>query len=88
MIYCVQVTVHVSGLGDSSSMIIADVDRRFALLPSISSITPTRGSLSGGTLLTIAGRFIKLTVAIAPVFYQHGIQVINCLCLCHALDII
>lgn len=77
-----QVDVEVLGMGKSSSFIVNDADRRFTLLPSVSSISPTKGSLSGGTLLTISGQFLCIvtgnlgsTLVQKEEYNQH--------CMCH-----
>uniref|UniRef100_UPI00193AC945 fibrocystin-L-like n=1 Tax=Styela clava TaxID=7725 RepID=UPI00193AC945 len=50
-----EVIVNVLGYGDAFVDIPTDADKRFALLPSISSITPATGSLAGGTYIDILG---------------------------------
>lgn len=48
-------TLRVGNRGNALIAIASDADRRFALLPVISDLSPFRGSLGGSTLLTITG---------------------------------
>lgn len=48
-------TLRVGNRGNALMAFAKDADRRFALLPVISDLSPYRGSLGGGTLVTITG---------------------------------
>lgn len=50
------VSVHVKGLGDVIDAPAANHTTTFHLIPSVESITPTRGSVAGGTTVNITGQ--------------------------------
>ena len=50
------VSVHVKGLGDAINVPAANHTTTFHLIPSVESITPTRGSVAGGTTVSITGQ--------------------------------
>ncbi|CAH1803034.1 unnamed protein product, partial [Owenia fusiformis] len=49
------VTVTVNNRGEAANMIGATLDRSFALLPEVTSVSPSSGSTAGGTVVTISG---------------------------------
>ena len=49
------VVVEVSNLGDALITVQEDLKRNFILLPHVSSVTPSEGSVAGGTDLNITG---------------------------------
>ncbi|XP_033119893.1 fibrocystin-L-like [Anneissia japonica] len=53
--YIHEISINVKNQGFALNSIETPRNRSFILIPSISSVTPTRGSLAGGTRLTISG---------------------------------
>ena len=47
--------LRVGNRGHALVAVADDADRRFALLPVLSDLSPYRGSLGGGTLVTLTG---------------------------------
>ncbi|XP_052286416.1 fibrocystin-L-like [Dreissena polymorpha] len=50
-----QLSLRVKNRGKALIALTSDVNRGFALLPNIESVSPTSGSMAGGALLTITG---------------------------------
>nr|DBA24045.1 TPA: hypothetical protein GDO54_011748 [Pyxicephalus adspersus] len=59
------VSLTVNNYGKAIIAISQEMDRRFALLPHIDSITPSNGSLSGLTKITITGSGFSNSIAIS-----------------------
>ena len=49
------ITVNVKGRGFALQDIVSETKRSFVLMPNIASLTPTKGSIKGGTKITITG---------------------------------
>ena len=55
--------LRVGNRGNALVAVADDADRRFALLPVLSDLTPYRGSLGGGTLVTLTGSGLARSTA-------------------------